>query len=321
MEEYFFVAVSNRENLRLCLEWSMAGFPDTINGVWAYCDIKVGDFITFLYGAKAYNLYRVVGKKAVRNPEALPPPWKPIFFERSGRTCHFPFRLELEPVRSFEVSLARQEFSYIAENLLQRGGYWKTHFQADQNTLYQVSNIPESPLQLPQPLGEKIGSGEVGAETFEPTFVRERGRVAGAYPMREVIVQSLLRQHLREPEVLQRLLRRLGIEGEEELEVLGEKALAEGYVDILIKRARPRGKNLMIAVEVKLGRAGRREMEQLRRYMEELGEECRAGVLLAERLSGDSPPEGVHPVRYSFGLNLSQPHTFQELQHALSLEI
>ena len=312
MEEYFFVAVSNRENLRLCLEWNMAGFPDTINGVWAYCDIKVGDFVTFLYGARAHNLYRVVGKKAVRSPETLPPPWKPIFFERSRRTCHFPFRLELEPVRRFEVSLAKPEFSYIAENLLQRGGYWKTHFQADQNTLHQVSNMGER---------EEGSRREIRAETFEPTFVRRRGRVGEAYPLREVIVQSLLRQHLREPEVLRRLLRHLGMEGEEELEVLGEKALAEGYVDILIKRARPKGENLMIAVEVKMGRAGRREMEQLRGYMEELGEECRAGLLLAEGFSRDSPPEGVHPLRYSFGLDLSRPHTFQELQRALSLEI
>jgi hypothetical protein len=111
------------------------------------------------------------------------------------------------------------------------------------------------------------------------------------------------------------------MEGEEELEVLGEKALAEGYVDILIKRARPKGENLMIAVEVKMGRAGRREMEQLRGYMEELGKECRAGLLLAEGFSRDSPPEGVHPLRYSFRLDLSRPHTFQELQRALSLEI
>jgi len=312
MEEYFFVAVSNRENLRLCLEWNMAGFPDTINGVWAYCDIKVGDFITFLYGAKAYNLYRVVGKKAVRNPETIPPPWKPIFFERSGRTCHFPFRLELEQVRRFEEPLTRYQFSYIAENLLQRGGYWKTHFQADQNTLHEVSKMGER---------ESGSCREVVAETFEPTFVRGRGRVGEAHPLREVIVQSLLRQHLGKPEVLRRLLGRLGLEGEEELEVLGEKALEEGYVDILIKRTSPKGENLMIAVEVKLGRAGRKEVEQLRRYMEELGKECRAGMLLAERLPRAPPPEGVHMLRYSFGLDLSQPHTFQELQRALSLEI
>lgn len=314
MEEYFFVAVSNRENLRLCLEWAMAGFPDTINGVWAYCDIKPGDFLTFLYGAKAYNLYRVVRKEAVRNPEALPPPWKPIYFEGSGKVCHFPFRLELEPVRKFEESLTRNEFSYIAENLLQRGGYWKTHFQADQTTLQQVSGMGRVWTEGPRPERQRP------LETFQPKFVRTRKRVEETYPLREVIVQSLLRQHLAKEENLRMLMEFLRMEEKGEFEVLGEKALSEGYVDILIKKSRPVGKNLMVAVEVKLGTVGKGDVEQLEEYVRELGEECRGGLLLAERV----PKRLSHPrikfVRYSFSTDLSVPHTFEELLQAIRLE-
>lgn len=58
MQEYFLIAVSTRENLEKCKKYAYAGFPDTINGAWAYHDIKVGDYITFLYGAKAHNLYQ-----------------------------------------------------------------------------------------------------------------------------------------------------------------------------------------------------------------------------------------------------------------------
>ncbi|MEM1981775.1 MAG: hypothetical protein QW788_04385 [Candidatus Hadarchaeales archaeon] len=316
MEEYFFIAVSNKENLELCLEWAMAGFPDTINGVWAYCDIKPGDFLTFLYGAKAYNLYRVIRKEAVKNPQVLPPPWKPIFFQTSGKVCHFPFRLELEPLRRLEEPLIRHEFSYIAENLLQRGGYWKTHFQADQTTLQQVSGMGEV-------WREEVRRREgISPDLFEPRFVRSRKKVEGAYPLREVIVQSVLRHHLLRREVLKKLLNLLGVEGVGELEVLGEKALSEGYVDIFIKESYPKGKKVMIAIEVKLGSAERSDIEQLERYVEELGEECKAGVLLAERVPKHvSPPERIHLIPYSFAIDLSSPHTFEELLKGVKLEL
>lgn len=309
------MAVSNRENLKLCLEWAMAGFPDTVNGVWAYCDIKPGDFLTFLYGAKAYNLYRVVRKEAVKNPETLPPPWKPIYFERSGKVCNFPFRLELEPVRKFEESLTRSEFSYIAENLLQRGGYRKTHFQADQTTLQQVSGMGK--IWMEEPKRERLGT----VETFQPKFVRARRKVEGTYPLREVIVQSLLRQYLAKEEILRRLMEFMQVEDEEEFEVLGEKALSEGYVDILIKKSRPVGKNLMIAVEVKLGGVGKRDVEQLEGYILELGEECKGGLLLAERVPRRLSHPRIRFARYSFSADLSVPHTFEELLQAIRLEL
>jgi hypothetical protein len=315
MEEYFFLAVSNRKNLNLCMQWLTAGFPDTINGAWAFCDIKEGDFVTFLYGAKAYNLYRVTRKFAVRDPASVPPKWEPLIFKQSGRKCYFPFRLQLKPVREFEESLTKEKYAYIAENLLQRGGYWKTHFQADQTTLSQVSQINE-------PVTREEVPREVGVmEIFEPKFARVRKRENEVYPLREVIVQAILRHHLLDRERLKEFLNQVGVSEEEELEVLGEKALPQGYVDILIKRARPRGENRMVAIEVKLSRATDKDAKQLEGYMDELGSECVAGILMAEGFSRRLKRRGrLHFARYTFDLDLSKPHTFQELLRALKVD-
>ena len=139
---YFLISVSNKENLSLCQKYAMAGFPGSINGVWAFSDIQVNDYVSFLYSAKVYNLYRVEKKIAYKNTEKLPP-WKPIKFKSSGKTYSFPFRLLLKPIRIFTESLVKVEFAYIAEDLLLRGGYRKTHFQADQTTLQYASQIGE----------------------------------------------------------------------------------------------------------------------------------------------------------------------------------
>ena len=64
-------------------------------------------------------------------------------FKESGRSYHFPFRLKLRQVRAFDEPIVRVEFAYIAENLLLRGGYRKTHFQADLTTLQNVSQMGE----------------------------------------------------------------------------------------------------------------------------------------------------------------------------------
>ncbi|MDI6708461.1 MAG: hypothetical protein QME47_05200 [Candidatus Thermoplasmatota archaeon] len=166
MEEYFFVAVSTYENLEKCKKYGLAGFPSTINGAWTFSEIKVGDYITFLYGARAYNLYKVTNKEAIVNAKELPP-WEPLRF-RSGKIVDFPFRLNLKEVRKLEEPIARPEFAYIAESLLLRGGYGKTHFQADQTTLQSVSQMGKisdtkiETLQMPS------------YQTFIPRFVRLR---------------------------------------------------------------------------------------------------------------------------------------------------
>jgi len=115
------ISVSTKENLNLCIKHALAGFPSSKNGLWTFLEINKGDFVSFLFGAKAYNLYRVKEKVAIKNAENLPP-WKPIVLRTYKKLYWFPFRITLEPIREFQESLVRTEFSYIAENLLLRGG-------------------------------------------------------------------------------------------------------------------------------------------------------------------------------------------------------
>jgi len=256
---YFLIAVSNRENLDLCLNHMMAGFPNSINGAWVFCDVEVGDFVSFLYAAHAYGLYRIRKKVAILNAERAPP-WKPLKF-RSGRMYYFPFRLLLEPVRDFKESLIRAEFAYVAENLLLRGGYAKTHFQADQTTLQSASQLGRPVGQVP-PRSPSLDE----YETFTPKFTSDKKRVnmSDTFPFREVILQTLIRKYLSLSDNLSRFLQYMDVMdiSPQELEILGEKALPEGHVDILIKERIPIGKAKVVIVEVKVHRAALKDIEQ-----------------------------------------------------------
>jgi len=315
--QYFFIAISTRENLELCKKYALAGFPSTLNGAWTYSEIDEGDFITFLYGARAHNLYKVRKKEAIADAENLPP-WEPLRFRMTGKRVYFPFRLYLEPLRELEEPIARPEFYYIAENLLKRGGYEKTHFQADQTTLQNVSQMG------------KVFRGDIvrlalpSYKTFTPRFLRAR-KVGPPYiyQFREVILQSLIRKYLSREEVLKEFLELVGL-GELvgiEMEALGEKALAEGHVDILLKETRSRGRTRQVIIEVKLGEASKTDMEQLRRYLIEIGEECIAAALIAskfpKRVLGE---RGIYFLGFRFkGLDLKKPYTFEQLLSAVQI--
>ncbi len=140
MPNYFLVSLSTRNNLDLCLKYGLAGFPSSHNGFWTYLEIDEGDFISFLYGAQIWNLYRVKEKLALQGANKLPP-WPPVVGRK--QKYYFPFRLKLEPLRYIRESLVRSEFAYVAGNLLPRSGYRKTHFDADQTTLQMVSHMGE----------------------------------------------------------------------------------------------------------------------------------------------------------------------------------
>jgi hypothetical protein len=316
MESYLFIAISTRENLDLCKKYSLAGFPNTINGAWTYSEINVGDYITFLYGARAHNLYKVIEKEAISNAENLPP-WKQLHFRDSGKIVYFPFRLYLETIRELEEPLARPEFYYIAENLLQRGGYWKTHFQADQTTLSNVSQMGAvfkgntEKLLLPP------------HENFKPKFIRaKKGNPPEIYQFKELILQSLICQHLSKPHVLEQFFETLKLSDlkEIEFEVLGEKALAEGHIDLLIKEARPRGKMKQIILEIKSGKAGSDDAEQLTKYIKDIGEECIAGVLIASKFSKDiKEDKNLRFVEYTIDTDLKEPQSFDDMLRAIKL--
>lgn len=273
---YFLIALANRNNLELCLQHNLAGFTNNASGLWTFTEIQEGDFISFLYGARIFNLYRVEKKKAFKNSDKMGP-WEKLTL-RSKKAYTFPFRLFLTPIRKLEESIARSEFAYVAENLLLRGGYRKTHFQADQTTLQAVSQMGE----LWRGSCSTYDHGD--QEEFLPRFVIQgRSSPPERSLLNELILQSLVRQWLSDTRNLQSLFSTCGFSrlSPQEFEVLGEKALSTGHVDVLIKDIAPCGYSRKMVVEMKRGRAQKKDVDQLHGYLEEIGEEALGGILIA----------------------------------------
>lgn len=314
---YFFVAVSTKENLDLCREYGLAGFPGSQNGAWTYADIEVGDYVSFVYGANAYDLYEVEGKRAVLNADDLPP-WPALELTRGG-TYHFPFRLQLRPHRELEENLVRSEFRYIAENLLLRGGYSRSHFQADQTTLQQVSQMGNVDTSVATNVDWPV-------ETGTAHWVRRRGdfRPPEVNKFIEEILHVLLRRRLSTTKGLSEFVDLTGFEelADRETEVLGERALPEGHLDILLKDSEPVGGSVQLPIEVKLNRCDDGDLEQLREYMGQLNPECPGGVLLAETFPRRfDVPDDVALVRARFdGVDMGEPQTMASMKAALALE-
>lgn len=319
---YFLVALSNRENLELCLKYSLAGFPSSAGGAWTFCEIKEGDFLSFLYGARAYNLYQVESKEALRCAEKLPP-WKPMISKLSQKSYSFPFRVHLKPVRIFKEPIVRAEFSYVAENLLLRGGYRKTHFQADQTTLQNVSQMGT------------LYSGKVEHlvmpehEPYDLAFTRKKEFLKSSETLRfdERVLQTALRRHLEETGNLATLFDALGVEHRDtaSLEVLGEKALPQGYIDLLVKDRVPLGSGERIPIEVKSGPATVADARQLQEYLKEMNGECPFGILIASDFGKKLPtnlPKNMKLVRYELAVDLAQrAASFDEIQRHLKLRV
>ena len=316
---YFLVSVSNRENLNLCVSHALAGFTNSINGLWTFCELDVGDYISFLYAARAHNLYQVVKKEAINNADKISP-WKSITFKLSGKTYYFPFRLKLKPVREFNESLVRNEFSYVAENLLLRGGYRKTHFQADQTTLQNAS-------QMGKIHKKEIVGFDSGSDTFTPRFTRKRTKTDNPriFLFSEIILQTLIRHYLSENDNMKKFLEKIKINELKAngLEILGEKALPEGHIDLLIKEAVPIGSSRSIVIEVKLGKATEKDFQQLKNYIEEFGEECLKGVLIASDFSPKLKGKfnDIAKIKYSLEDFDPEPQSFEGLMKQLKLNM
>lgn len=314
---YFLISVSNRLNLDLCLRYALAGFTNSVNGLWTFLDISDGDYISFLYGARVKNLYKVERKLAFKNAANLGP-WPSVTFRMSGNTYYFPFRLFLKQEREFDEPMVRPEFSYVAENLLLRGGYRKTHFQADRKTLSAVSEIGSVS-------DNDHENWEVEPDIFEPkiVFQRELQRIPEKLFFQEVILQSLIRKKLKDS-ILGKVLPSFSLNiPAEEFEVLGEKALPEGYVDIFIKQKYPAGINKFILAEVKTGKSQKKEMTQLRGYLDEFRRDSAGALMIAREFPRiSSPRPDILFLKYSFDhLDRSCEYTYDQLEEMLRLEI
>lgn len=319
---YFLISVSNKTNLDLCIKYGLAGFTNSINGAWTFIEINKNDYISFLYGAKVFNLYKVIEKKAIKNARNIGP-WPPVTFSMSGRTYYFPFRLYLEPIREFTESMIKPEFSFVAENLLLRGGYRRTHFQADNITFHSVSQMGEVWKKE-----KEIEKFEDDFSIFDPlfTFNRKKSQPPEVFLFQELILQSLIRQYLSDQNNLQKLFvsARLNNLSTQDFEVLGEKAFPEGHVDILIKEHSPQGICKKIIVEIKTGRLQRKHIQQILGYMKELGEECIKGILIGKEVSSnvlkEAEDKNINCFTYSFdNLDMEKNYKFEELLTSLSI--
>jgi len=318
---YFLVSVSTRENLELCVKHGLAGFPSGESGAWTFCEIQEGDFVSFLYGARAHNLYKVIGRESLQKAETLPP-WPLLRFKETGKTYSFPFRLRLRPVRVFDEPLVRAEFSYVAENLLLRGGYSKTHFQADQTTLQSVSGMGEvaegttAALALPE------------HDTFVLRFTKKKELFDAPQILRfkETILQSAIRRYLINPANLQTLLNHLSLSNirATELEILGEKAFPEGHIDLLLKQRVPLGSSMRLPIEVKTKTGQAKDMSQVSGYLKELPQETPCGILIAADFNKTvikaAAENRIRLVRYKLNADLSKAQTFEEICTSLTLQ-
>ena len=309
---YYFVAVSTKQNLELCIKYGLAGFTNSKNGAWTFIDIKEGDFISFIYGARAYNLYIVRKKIAIENAEKLPP-WTNITFKESGKTYYFPFRFELSLIREFNEPIVRYEFAYIAENLLLRGGYAKTHFQADQTTLQNVSSMGK---KFDGDI-EKLKYTDITKFSPNLTFDRSHVRMPYIYKFEELFLQSIIKNRLSIQGELIKLLKDSNFNDALNInfEALSEKALMQGLVDILLKESVPIGTSKEIVIEIKTNKASLKDVKQVKTYVEEIGNECLGGILVAKDFQNKAVENkgDIKLVKYDFNNFVKDVYTPEEL--------
>jgi len=109
-----------------------------------------------------------------------------------------------------------------------------------------------------------------------------------------------------------------------ELEVLGEKAIPQGHIDILLKRRVPVGSDPKIPIEVKTKKALPKDLSQLQAYMNEVRGECPIGILIAndfhKQVIQTARNLNIRLVLYLLDENVGQAPTFEELRRSLKLE-
>jgi hypothetical protein len=141
----FVVALSTDRNLQLCRSSRTAGFPDTKPGRWAYLDVEEGDYVTFYYNGRLWDLYRVTRKYVPdyyadnegRGDSELDPvslgsgdKWTAIMTENGS--IYFPYRLEMDllSTSTFNTNLVfRPGRERLGINLVPRVSLKKSHFQ------------------------------------------------------------------------------------------------------------------------------------------------------------------------------------------------
>jgi len=164
-------------------------------------------------------------------------------------------------------------------------------------------------------------------EEFQPLFARTvKGQPPRVFRLREILIQSLARQKLKDPAIQAALYAGSPSQNGSHptLEVLGEKGIPEGLIDILLKDPHPTDQLREWILEVKVHRPARADVAQLVHYVEVLGPDCIGAALIAPEFPSSRTlrPPSVQFVRYDFGgLDIGSPHTFAELEGHFRLEV
>jgi hypothetical protein len=287
----------------------LAGFPSGENGAWTFCEIAEGDFISFLYGARAHNLYEVSKREALRDALSLPP-WEPLTFRETGRT--YSFHIDCcYSLSVFSELLVRTEFAYVAENLLFCVAAIARRIFKQTKQLCRVFSKWE-PWQTAR--SSLLPCRNIQLSLLRFTRTESLLKTPEIVRFRETILQAAFGSKAN-----------LALNGTnaDDLEILGEKALPEGHIDLLLKRRVPLGSALKIPIEVKTNRAQSKDLVQLRGYMNELHGECPIGVLIASDFGRSAIEEAsklrMKLVRYSLSADLKETPTFQEISGGLTL--
>lgn len=239
--KYFIVLLSTRENLEICRNHRMAGFPDTENGRWAFVDIELGDYVSFYHSYHLYDLCQVKAKNIpnhYRLREALgteprdPVPvdsstsWKAI--KTKNGYLYFPYRLELNRLEETDFDpmvVFKRKFVHLGANLIPRGSLRKTHFQVP------VENISRIFDDRSYSQDQLVGSG---LNWFIETERRKRGKRGAAIrtiadvTSRETLLQALAKKILET--IWSSVCSKFGME--ESVELLSEQAVVGGEADI-----------------------------------------------------------------------------------------
>ncbi len=128
-------------------------------------------------------------------------------------------------------------------------------------------------------------------------------------------------------DTLQTLLSEINLAGVQAsaLEILGEKALTQGHIDLLLKERVPLGSAVKVPIEVKMNKAQSADLAQLRGYMDELLGECPLGILIAPSFSKDALAKateaGIKLFRYRLSLDVKTACTFEEIYRGMTIEL
>ena len=166
------------------------------------------------------------------------------------------------------------------------------------------------------------------ATKFIPVFVGKGAKASPpeTFKLNEIILQAVMRKYLKDQRNQASFLNDLGINMDPaQLEVLGEKALQEGIVDILIKETTSVPSSKKVAIEVKSNRATMKDFDQIGAYVNTLGKECLRGVLIArdfqKKVIAKAKNSNISLVRFSLPFSNDEKVCFDDLSEKFTLTI